>query len=50
MEKKTITTEYAREKLGERGKRMTDQQINDLLRMLRFICNRTIDSVIQKQI
>ena len=44
----TISIERARQKLGERGKRMTDQQISDLLTMLRALCSRSIDSVIEK--
>jgi len=48
MTQKLITIEYAREKLGERGQKMTDQQVSDLLNMLRLICNKTIDAVIEK--
>jgi len=47
MTQKLITIEYAREKLGERGQKMTDQQVSDLLNMLRLICNKTIDAVIR---
>ncbi len=46
--KKVITIEYARQKLGERGNKMTDQQVSDLLNMLRLICNKTIDAVVEK--
>jgi len=48
MEAKTITIEMAREKLGRRGDSMTDQQVLDLLNMLRLICNKTIDAVVEK--
>lgn len=48
MTQKEITINYAREKLGERGKKMTDQQVSDLLNMLRLICNKTIDAVVEK--
>lgn len=48
MTQKLITIEYARQKLGERGKTMTDQQVSDLLNMLRLICNKTIDAVVEK--
>jgi hypothetical protein len=45
----SITIEYARNKIGERGKKMTDKQILDLLCMLRFICNKAIDGVIEEK-
>lgn len=48
MEAKIITVEYARQKLGERGQKMTDQQIDSLLSTLRLICNKTIDAVVEK--
>jgi hypothetical protein len=47
---KSITIEQARYKLGKRGKKMTDGQINDILSMLRFICNKTIDGVIENKL
>ena len=50
MNTKFITVEYARQKLGERGKKMTDKQINDILAMLRFICNKAIDGVMEGKI
>ncbi len=49
MTQKTITIEYARQKLGTKGKKMTDQQVSDLLNMLRLICNKTIDSIIDQK-
>lgn len=48
MAHQTITVEYARQKLGKRAEKMTDTQINDLLNVLRFLCNKTIDSVVNK--
>jgi hypothetical protein len=45
-----VTIDLARQKLGERGKKMTDKEINDLLVMLRFICNKAIDGVIEGKI
>jgi hypothetical protein len=48
--KEKITIEYARKKLGKKGKNMTDQQINDLLKMLRLICNKAIDGVMEGKI
>ena len=48
MTQKEITIEYARQKLGVKEKNMTDSQINDLLTTLRLLCNKTIDSVVQK--
>lgn len=47
MAQKEITIEYARQKLGEKSKQMTDKQIIDLLTLLRQLCNRTIDRVIK---
>jgi len=48
--KNTITIDSARKKLGERGKMMTDKQINDILSMLSLICNKAIDGVIEEKI
>ncbi|MBI4078812.1 MAG: hypothetical protein HY429_00765 [Candidatus Levybacteria bacterium] len=48
MDKKNITIEYARQKLGIKAQNMTDKQITDLLVMLRLLCNKTIDGVIEK--
>lgn len=47
--KRAVTVEQARQKLGEKGKNMTDKQISDILVMLRLICNKTIDSVIENK-
>ena len=44
----SVTIDYARQQLGERGQKMTDQQVSDLLNMLRLICNKTIDAVVEK--
>ncbi|OGH20289.1 MAG: hypothetical protein A3D74_01960 [Candidatus Levybacteria bacterium RIFCSPHIGHO2_02_FULL_37_13] len=49
MEAKTITIEYARQKLGERGRKMTDKEIENLLTTLRFLCNKAIDGVINNE-
>lgn len=43
----SITTEQARTILGERSEKLTDKQINDLLVMLRSICNKAIDSTME---
>jgi hypothetical protein len=45
---KLITIEYARKKLGERGEKMTDKQIDNILVMLRLICSKTINSVVSE--
>ncbi len=47
MTKKEITIEYARQQLSKKGIKMTDEQINNLLNYLRFLSNKTIDSVIE---
>lgn len=47
---KTVTIEQARDKLGARGKNMTDKQIADLLTFLRTLCNKTINTVIESNI
>ncbi len=47
MTQKTITIEHARQKLGERGEKMSDQQIQNLINTLRLLCNKAIDSVIE---
>lgn len=49
MSNKLITIEEARKKLGKAGEKMTDQQVTDLLSMLRLICSKTIDAVVKKQ-
>ena len=43
-----ITMEYDRQKLGKKGDTMTDKQIADLLVMLRKLCRKVIDSVVQQ--
>ena len=50
MEAKVITIEAARQKLGKKGKNLTDKQIGDILTMLRLICNKVIDNVIEEEI
>ncbi len=47
MTEKTITIEYARHILGKKAVKMTDEQINDLLTLLRALSNRTIDFAIR---
>lgn len=46
---KEITVEVARRRLGERAKHMTDQQILNILNMLRFVCNKVIMSVVKEE-
>lgn len=49
MARKTkITIEYARQKLGKKAEQMTDKQIEDLLNLLRVLCNKAISSVVEK--
>ncbi len=48
MTKNTITIEYARQKLGKRAEKMTDEELNNLLNTLRTLCNRAIDSAIHE--
>lgn len=48
MEFKLITVERARQKLGEKGKSMSDQEIQKLLNHLYYICNKTIEYVTNK--
>ncbi|MDP2649663.1 MAG: hypothetical protein Q8P10_02355 [bacterium] len=44
-----VTIEYARMKLGERGKNMTDKDIEKLLSLLRLVSNKAIDGVIEQK-
>lgn len=48
MKQTTITIDYARQKLGKKGEKMTDEQIHNLLSTLRLLCNKTIDLVVEK--
>ncbi len=41
-----ITIGQARKKLGKKGEKMTDIEIQKLLNHLYYICNKTIDHVI----
>lgn len=50
MTQKEITIEYARQKLGERGKQMTDKEIGNLLSTLRILCNKVIDRVVENKL
>ncbi len=45
---KIITIELARKRLGKKAENMTDKQIGELVNLLRLICNKTIDSVVNK--
>jgi len=48
MENKHIVTiDSARKILGKNETVMTDKQIQDLLELLRMICDKTIDSAIE---
>jgi hypothetical protein len=49
MTENTITVAMARKKLGRRGEKMTDAEIDKLLQFLRFLCNKAIDSVVEKK-
>lgn len=46
--KTKITIGYVRQKLGKKAEKMTDKQIDDLLKLLRALCNKVISSVIEK--
>lgn len=46
-DKHTVTVDSAREILGKNEKAITDKQIQDLLELLRIICDKTIDSAIE---
>ena len=48
MEAKIITIEVARQRMGKKGEKLTDKQINDILNMLRLICNKAIDGVVKE--
>ncbi len=43
-----MTIQKARKTLGKRAENLTDNQILDILNMLRFICNKAIDQVVNK--
>ena len=49
MSNKLITIDDARKRLGKRAEKMTDEEIEKVLNMFRFICNRVIDSVVDKK-
>lgn len=48
MNNKSVTIEHARKRLGKRAESMTNAQIEDLLKQLRLLSNKTIDSVVKK--
>lgn len=43
-----MTIQKARKTLGKRARKLSDNQILDILNMLRLICNKAIDQVIDK--
>jgi hypothetical protein len=43
-----ITVEQARKILGEKADQMSDEQITDLLNLLRLHCDKQIESAIRK--
>ena len=45
-----VTVQRARQILVKRGEKLTDKQINDILNMLRFICNKAIDGAVEREI
>ena len=45
---KKMTIQKARKVLGKRARKLTDNQILDIINMLRFMCNKAIDQVIGK--
>jgi len=42
-----MTIYKARQKLGKRGKIMTDRQVANMLVVLSKLCNKVIDSVVE---
>ena len=48
--RKELTTQAARLILGKRANNMSDKQIEAILNMLRFICNKAIDGAIERRI
>ncbi len=44
-----ITIEHARNKLGDRGKAMSDKEVLELLNTLRVLCSKTIDGVVTNE-
>lgn len=42
---KLITVKQARKRLGKKGEKMTNEEIQKLLNHLYYICNKTIDYV-----
>ena len=49
MTQKLITIEHARKRLGKRAEMLTDKEVGDILNLLRFLCNKVIDSVVEKE-
>lgn len=48
MPKESITIDYVRRRLSEKGVRLTDKDVENLLATLRFISNKAIDTVTEK--
>lgn len=41
-----LTVKQARKKLGEKGKRLTDKEIQTILNTLYYICDKIIEDVV----
>lgn len=48
IQKGGVTIEKARLLLGEKARYMNDQQIENLIKALRILCNKVISSVVGK--
>lgn len=44
-----MTIQKARKTLGKRARKLSDNQVLDILNMLRFICNQAIYQVVEKR-
>ena len=47
---KLITVKQARKRLGKKGEKMTDEEVQKLLNHLYYICNKTIEYAIKQPI
>lgn len=45
-----VTINEARLRLGRKGESLTDKQIGEFLTLLRGVCNRIVDSVVETRI
>jgi len=43
-----ITVDNARKILGEKGKKMTDKEIESVINTLTVVCEKTIDRIVSK--